>query len=103
MAFGETAQQQSSPLTPGAYVDTTLTYSSFPDKPTDEPYHIDINNKDNRNFDTIQIPTKVYDMRGQESSTHIDTTGFQALTSPSDISSEFLLTASDEEVAQDQP
>lgn len=95
-----TTQQQASPLTPSAYVETTLKYSSFPEISPKEKYYIHIDDTDKKNFVNVDIPTKVYDLRGQEASTHIDTTGFQALTSPSDVSAELLLTGSDEEVAQ---
>lgn len=92
--------QTTSPLTPSKYINTTLIYSSFPDKATEEKYHIDINNIKNKNFDEITVPSKIYDLRGQEASTHIDTTGFQALTSPSDVSEDLLLDGSDAEVAK---
>ncbi len=35
-----------------------------------------------------------------KSLTHINTTGFQAITSPSSVSGDFLLTSSDEEIAR---
>jgi len=84
---------------PSHSVATTLNYSApFPDIPASEKWFIDINNKSNKNFDTAIIPTNIYDMRGQEGVTHIDTTGFQAITSPSDVPGDFLLSSSDAEI-----
>jgi len=88
-----------SPLTPdlSRSVPTSLTFGrTRPD--VTEKWFVDINNLSNRNYDTINTPMNVYDMRGQESLTHIDVTGFQAITSPSTISGDFILTAPEDEV-----
>jgi len=89
-----------SPLAiPSHYVSTTLNYSAaFPSTPADEKWYIDINNKNNKNFDTATVPTNIYDVRGQESATNIDTTGFQTITSPSNVPADLLLSSSDAEI-----
>jgi hypothetical protein len=93
-------EQQTSTLIPSSArsVQADINYSV--DLPTtgNEKWFIDINNRGNKNFGSINTPTTIYDVRGQEVSTHIDTTGFQALTAPSSVSSDFLLTASTEEI-----
>jgi cephamycin C biosynthesis protein len=57
-----------------------------------------VNNLNDKNFGSSTIPITIYDMRGQEKSTNVDTTGFQAITSPSSVSSSLLLNGSQEEV-----
>ena len=59
---------------------------------------MDINNAKNRNYENVPTITTIYDMRDQEHNTHIDKTGFQALTSPSSISSDLLLSGNDKEI-----
>lgn len=95
-------QSTSSPLTPSKFVNTTLSYSvASPSTPPTEKWFIDINNAQaNKNYDSVPFPAKIYDLRGQEAATHIDTTGFQAITSPSTVSGEFLLSSSDDEIAR---
>jgi len=88
-----------SPLTPdlSKSVPTTLNFSRAKPGVT-EKWFSDINNYENVNYESIPTPTNIYDVRGQESLTHIDVTGFQALTSPSAVSSDFILSAPEEEV-----
>jgi len=90
----------SSPLVlPSSYISTTLNYSKqSPNTPPDEKWWLDINDINNTNFESSDYPAKIYDLRGQESSTHIDTTGFQAVTSPSTVPAEVLLGSSDAEI-----
>lgn len=93
----------SSPLipSPSKSVSTTLYYSaSSSSVPADEHWYIDINVRHNRNFDTIPHTSTVFDVRGQEHLTHIDSTGFQVLTSPSSVPGDFILSSSDEEIAK---
>jgi len=86
---------------PSLSVSTTLNYSAIsPKTPPDEKWYNDINNSTNRNFDTVSIPSTIYNLRGQEAAAHINTTGFQPLTSPSSIPGDFILNSSDEEIAQ---
>jgi len=40
----------------------------------------------------------IYDLRGQENATHIDTTGFQTLTIPSSFSYDFFINATSDEI-----
>jgi len=70
----------------------------IPTTPPGDKWSVDINNINNRNYARDPVDTTVYDLRGQESKTHIDTTGFQALTSPSSISSDVLLSGNDKEI-----
>jgi len=88
-----------SPLTPSRFVKTTLNYSFPLSPPSSGKWAVDINRKDvKHNFQTKDIDAKIYDLRGQENATHIDTTGFQAFTSPSTVTADFLLNSSDEEI-----
>jgi len=84
------------------HVPTTLNFSTpSANTPSSEKWFVDINNpKRNTNFDTVPVPTNIYDVRGQEAYTHINTTGFQALTSPSAVSGDFLLSSSDADIAR---
>ncbi len=94
-----------SPLVPDPShsISTKLNYSAAsPSTPLNEKWYIDINDaENNNNFEYMKpYPTTIYDLRGQEALSHIDTTGFQALTSPSSVPGDFLLTSSDEEIAR---
>jgi len=92
-----------SPLipSPSHSVSTSLKYSVLsPKAAPDEKWFFDINNISNRNFDTVPTLTTVYNLRGQEAAAHIDTTGFQPLTSPSSVPGDFILNSSDEEIAK---
>jgi cephamycin C biosynthesis protein len=88
-----------SDLIPLRHIEATINYSEqSPTSPPDEKWYTSIHGTIKRNYDIAPTPLKVYDMRGQESATHIDTTGFQAITSPSSVSSDFMLTSSDDEI-----
>jgi len=90
-----------SPLSPNPSrsVSASLNYSApSPNVPPEEKWFIDINNG-KRNYDSVATPSTIYDIRGQEHLTHIDTTGFQAITSPSSVPGDFILNSSEEEVA----
>jgi len=76
---------------------------SRPSSTPTEKWFIDINDpKNNTNYDPHPISLSILDMRGQETKAHIDTTGFQPITSPSSITvpSDVILTSSEEEVAR---
>ena len=84
---------------PARSVSTKLFYSVANSSNTpDERWFININDQRDTNFSTQPIPSTVYDVRGQEASTHIDVTGFQAVTSPSTVPASLLLEASDDEI-----
>jgi len=92
-----------SPLTPNPShsVSATLNYSvQSPNVPPDEKWSIDINYNAKSNFDVAATISTIYDIRGQEHLTHIDTTGFQAINSPSTVPGDFILNSSDDEVAK---
>jgi len=88
-----------SPLIPNPEISvpTTLYYSVARPGVT-EKWATDSKSIDGKNFDTIPVSSVIYDIRGQENQTHIDKTGFQAITSPSTFSSEFILSATDAEI-----
>ena len=89
------------PLTPdpARSVPGTLFYSvAHSSNAPGSKWYININNQRDTNFSTEPTPTPIYDLRGQESSTHIDVTGFQALTSPSTVPADFLLSSSDDDI-----
>jgi len=91
----------SSPLvpSPSRAVPSTIIYSEAkPGVAEDEKWHININKADETNFEKVSHPVSVYDLRGQEAQTHIDTTGFQAFTEPSSVPGEFILSSSDAEI-----
>eukprot|EP00026_Physarum_polycephalum_P011325 Phypoly_transcript_11540.p1 GENE.Phypoly_transcript_11540~~Phypoly_transcript_11540.p1 ORF type:complete len:312 (+),score=40.87 Phypoly_transcript_11540:251-1186(+) len=90
-----------SPLVPSKdrSYNATLKYGfAIPSTPPGEKWSVDINNINNINYARSPVDTTVYDLRGQESKTHIDVTGFQAITSPSSISSDILLSGNDKEI-----
>jgi hypothetical protein len=88
-----------SPLLPSRFVTSTITFAApLATTPPGEKWFVDINNAKNRNYQNETITTNIYDMRGQEQHTHIDTTGFQALTSPSSIPADLLLSGNDKEI-----
>jgi hypothetical protein len=90
-----------SPLLPSRdhSVATTIVFASpLPTAQPGEKWFVDINDQRNNNYKLESIPTNVYDMRGQEENTHIDTTGFQALTEPSFVSADLLLSGNDKEI-----
>jgi len=90
------------PLVLSLYVFTTLNYArALPTTPPTEQWYISINNPHtNTNFEFTPIPVNIYDLRGQEDSTHIDITGFQAINSPSTVSGDFLLSSSAEDISR---
>ena len=87
-----------SPLKPDftRSVSTSLNFGASRPGVTDK-WYFEVNKQDGRNFDVVSFPMTVYDIRGQESLTHIDVTGFQMLTSPSSVSGDFILTAPEDE------
>jgi len=87
-----------SPLKRERYVPTTLKYSSG--NTSGDKWFVDINNVQDTNIVRVDTPTNIYDLRGQEAATHIDTTGFQAITSPSAVSGDFLLSSSEADIAR---
>jgi len=91
-----------SPLVPSRFVTTTLLYSKASPTNTGEKWTIAYDNSTGEysyeSFIKCGVQTNIYDLRGQEKATHMDTTGFQALTAPSYASAEFLLNSTDEEI-----
>ncbi|CAF1145430.1 unnamed protein product [Adineta steineri] len=86
-------------------VDTTLTYSkALPSTSASEHWFISINEssdgKREQNFITEDVETTIHDIRGHESNTHIDITGFQALTSPSTVDADLILNGTEEQVKE---
>lgn len=92
-----------SPLTPSAdhSVKTSLTFTT-PNSTNSagEKWYININNTHDTNYSFEKIDTTIYDVRGQEHLTNVDTTGFQAFTSPSSVPSSLLLSGDDAEIAR---
>ena len=88
---------------PDRAVTSTLFYSSHdPARPSSEKWFVNINDpKDTNIQQDVRASSTIYDMRGQEALTHIDVTGFQALTAPSSVSAELLLEGSEEEVRRE--
>eukprot|EP00026_Physarum_polycephalum_P009570 Phypoly_transcript_09698.p1 GENE.Phypoly_transcript_09698~~Phypoly_transcript_09698.p1 ORF type:complete len:310 (+),score=73.57 Phypoly_transcript_09698:182-1111(+) len=90
-----------SPLLPSKdhSVSATLSFSSpLASTPAGEKWYVNINNALIKNYEKKDENVTIYDMRGQESNTHVDTTGFQAITSPSSISADLLLSGNDKEI-----
>ncbi|CAM6006414.1 unnamed protein product [Sphagnum balticum] len=86
-------------------VNTTLTYSkALPSTPASEHWFItsnaSINGKREQNFGEETIQTTIHDIRGHESDTHIDVTGFQALHSPSAVDPDLILNGTEEQVKE---
>jgi hypothetical protein len=80
-------------------VNSTITFTAplTTTKPG-EKWYVDINNRKNKNYQNEVVNTTIFDLRGQERNTHIDTTGFQALTSPSSTPSGVLLSGDDKAI-----
>jgi len=94
-----TPQTYISPLKPSRSVSTTLVYNeAAPDTVPGVKWEVDINAQKSINHAKVDKQVNIYDVRGQENATHIDTTGFQVFTEPSSVSADFLLTSSDEEI-----
>ena len=72
--------------------------AALPGTAASAQWFVNINNTADSNYQTAAVRSRVYDMRGQEHLTHIDVTGFQALTAPSSVSSELLLSGQDDEI-----
>lgn len=84
-------------------VHTTLTYNkALPSTDASEPWFININASSNgkreQNFAEDIVPITIRDIRGHESETHIDVTGFQAIHSPSTVDADLILTGTEEQV-----
>jgi len=92
-----------SPLTPSKAhsVNSSLTFSApLPTTLPGEKWFVDINMTTNRNYSREPVDVTIYDIRGQEERTHIDTTGFQAFTSPSSIPADILLSGDDKKIEE---
>jgi len=100
MPVSERAAAQSLVPSPSRAVHTTVNYSEArPGADPSEKWYIDTNDYATNNFISVAHPTTIYDLRGQEELTHIDKTGFQALTEPSSLSGgEFILSSSEAEI-----
>jgi hypothetical protein len=86
-------------------VNTTLNYSkALPSNSVSEHWFININassdGKQEQNYENETIQTTIHDIRGHESDTHIDVTGFQTLYSPSTVDADLILNGTDEEVKE---
>jgi len=92
-----------SPLVPSKErsVTSSVTFSApIPTTPPGEKWFVDVNVNSNRNYGTEAVELTIYDIRGQEEQTHIDTTGFQGFTSPSSIPAELLLSGDDKKIEE---
>jgi len=74
-----------------------------PSTPLTEKWFININADSDTglrksNFGNDIRKSTIHDIRGREKETHIDTTGFQALTSPSTVSADLLLHGTEDNV-----
>ncbi len=67
-------------------------------------WYININASSNgireQNFENEIVQTTIHDIRGHESDTHIDITGFQALHSPSNVDADLILNGTEEQVKE---
>ena len=86
-------------------VNTTLNYNkALPSIDSSEHWYISINasndGKRKQNFEEHKLPITVHDMRGHESETHIDITGFQAVHSPSKVDADIILNGTEEQIKQ---
>jgi hypothetical protein len=86
-------------------VDATIFYSkALPSNGENEHWFIEINasadGKRAQNYDNETVQVTVHDIRGQESDTHIDVTGFQALHSPSTVDPDLILNGTEEQVKE---
>ena len=86
-------------------VDTTLNYSkALPSNGAAEQWFIDINASSdgnrNKNYEDDSVLTTIHDIRGHESETHIDVTGFQALHSPSVVDADLILNGTDKQIKE---
>jgi cephamycin C biosynthesis protein len=83
-------------LVPSRYVASNLNYSK---SLSNDKWFIAINNRSNTNIEADTILTKIYDIRGQEARSNINTIGFQALTSPSSVPGDLLLSSTTDAIA----
>jgi cephamycin C biosynthesis protein len=86
-------------------VNTTLIYSkALPSTSASEHWFICRNasndGKREKNFGQESIQTTIHDIRGHESDTHIDVTGFQAVHSPSTVDADLILNGTEEQVKE---
>jgi hypothetical protein len=86
-------------------VNTNLIYSkALPSNSASEKWFININassdGKREQNYEDETIGTTIHDIRGHESDTHIDVTGFQALHSPSTVDADLILNGTEEQVKE---
>lgn len=86
-------------------VNASLNYSkALPSNDESEYWFININSSNDgnreKNFEEGPVQTCIYDIRGCESDTHIDVTGFQALYSPSAVDPNLILDGTDEQVKE---
>ncbi|CAF2977487.1 unnamed protein product [Rotaria sp. Silwood2] len=86
-------------------VNATLIYSkALPSNSISEHWFININASNNgereKNFEVEPVQTTIHDIRGYESDTHIDVTGFQALHSPSTVDADLILNGTEEQVKE---
>jgi cephamycin C biosynthesis protein len=84
-------------------VNTNLIYcKALPSNDVSERWFININASSNgkreQNFENEIVPTTIHDIRGYESDTHIDVTGFQTLHSPSTVDADLILNGTEEQV-----
>jgi cephamycin C biosynthesis protein len=85
-------------------VNTTLIYSkALPDSEA-EHWFININASSNgkreQNYGNETVQATIHDIRGHESDTHIDVTGFQAIHSPSTVDADIILNGTEEQVKE---
>lgn len=86
-------------------VDTTLNYTkALPTTGPSERWFINTyvssNGKREQNVEEQVVQTTIHDIRGHESDTHIDVTGFQALNSPSTVDADLILDGTEEQVKE---
>jgi len=86
-------------------VDTTLLYNkALSTNSASEHWYSNINASSTgeraQNFEIETIQTTIHDIRGHESDTHIDVTGFQALHSPSAVDPDIILDGTEEQVKE---
>ncbi|CAF3747127.1 unnamed protein product [Rotaria sp. Silwood1] len=86
-------------------VHATLIYNkALPSNSESEQWFININASSNgirdKNFEVEPVETTIHDIRGHESDTHIDVTGFQALYSPSTVDPDLILNGTEEQVKE---
>ena len=86
-------------------VEADFYYSkALPSNSASEHWYININassdGKREQNYENEIVQMTVHDIRGHESETHIDVTGFQALHSPSTVDPDLILNGTEEQVKE---